>query len=122
MTNFQGSGLYNCFKFEEDVEGKMTIYLDIVFVENVIINYIILISTSIMSKHKIKHITLLLSSSIGGLYAILNYILPMNILENILVKIFFIKYSLGLFLHFNNTLKSCIRQEVICKTYVKLSA
>lgn len=66
----------------------MTVYLDVVFIENVIINYIILISTSIISKHKIKHIKLLLSSSIGGVYAILNYILPMNILENIFFKIF----------------------------------
>ncbi len=66
----------------------MTVYVDIVFIENVLINYIILLATSLISKNKIKYVSILLSSIIGGLYAILNYILPMNVLENIFFKIF----------------------------------
>ena len=66
----------------------MIVYLDVVFIENIIMNYIILLATSIISKQKIKIIEALLSSSIGGLYAVLNYILPMNVLENLLFKIF----------------------------------
>lgn len=66
----------------------MIVYLDIVFLENVVMNYIILIATSLISKNRIKLIPLFLASIIGALYAILNFILPMNTLENIFFKIF----------------------------------
>ena len=35
---------------------KMTVYLDVVFLENIIINYIIIYATGIISKTKIKQI------------------------------------------------------------------
>ena len=38
----------------------MTIYIDIVLVENIIMNYIILFATAIVLKIKIKHIRFLL--------------------------------------------------------------
>jgi len=65
----------------------MTIYLDVVLVENVLINYIILLSTAIISKAKISYAKILLASFIGGVYAILNYLVNLSIVPNILIKI-----------------------------------
>jgi len=65
----------------------MTIYLDIVFMENVLINYIILLATAIISKVKISSAKILLSSSVGGIYAILNYFADLNLFLSILIKI-----------------------------------
>lgn len=65
----------------------MTIYLDIVFIENLLINYIILIATSIIGKNKMHYFRFFISAALGGLYAILNYIIVISLLENILFKI-----------------------------------
>lgn len=66
----------------------MTIYLDIVLLENIVLNYIILLSTAIISKSKIIMWRILYSSIIGGIYAILNYISSVEFIINILFKIF----------------------------------
>lgn len=65
----------------------MTIYLDIVFFENFILNYIIILSTAIISKSKIKLTSKMLSSTIGGIFSILNYLMNINSLENMILKI-----------------------------------
>ena len=65
----------------------MTIYLDIVFFENFILNYIIILSTAIISKSKIKLTSIMLSSTIGGIFSILNYLMNINSLENMILKI-----------------------------------
>lgn len=65
----------------------MTIYLDIVFFENFILNYIIILSTAIISKSKIKLTSIMLSSTIGGIFSILNYLMNINSLENVILKI-----------------------------------
>ena len=65
----------------------MTIYIDIVFIENIIINYIILIATALISKIKIRHVPIMLSSILGGLYSILNYIISLSLFENIVFKL-----------------------------------
>lgn len=65
----------------------MTIYIDIVFIENIIINYIILVATALISKIKIRHVPIFLSSILGGLYSILNYIIPLSLFENIVFKL-----------------------------------
>ena len=56
----------------------MTIYIDVVLIENLIMNYIILFATAIVLKLKIKHIRLILASLIGAVYSILSY---MSLLE-----------------------------------------
>lgn len=56
----------------------MTIYIDVVLIENLIMNYIILLATGIILKEKIKHFRLIISSLIGAIYSIIAY---MNILE-----------------------------------------
>ena len=65
----------------------MTIYLDIVLLENIILNYIILLSTAIISKSKIIMNRILISSTIGGVYAILNYVSEKSGFVNIILKI-----------------------------------
>ena len=65
----------------------MTIYIDIIIVENLIMNYIILYATGLISKSKISHLRIFLASIIGALYAVAEYIFKLNIYSNILVKI-----------------------------------
>ena len=66
----------------------MTIYVDVVFIENLLINYIILCATAIIAKNKIHFLKFLLASSFGSLYAILNYIINLSNLENFFLKLF----------------------------------
>lgn len=65
----------------------MTIYIDIVLLENLCMNYIILFSTAYIIKLKIKHIRLIMSSLVGAIYAILAYANIMPIYTNLVVKI-----------------------------------
>ena len=65
----------------------MTIYIDIIIVENLIMNYIILYATGLISKSKISYSRIFLASSIGSIYAIMEYISRLNIYSNIFVKI-----------------------------------
>lgn len=65
----------------------MTIYIDIIIVENLIMNYIIIYATGLISKSKISHLRIFLASTIGAVYAITEYISKLNIYSNILVKI-----------------------------------
>ena len=51
----------------------MTVYLDVVLIENLCMNYIILFATSYILKIKQKHIMMILSSLLGGIYAIATY-------------------------------------------------
>lgn len=65
----------------------MTIYLDIVLIENLCMNYIILFAVGFIVKTKIKHFMLILSSVLGAIYAILSYIQIFSIYSNMLLKI-----------------------------------
>lgn len=65
----------------------MTIYLDIVLFENILLNYIIILSTAIISKEKINFIRIILSSILGGIFAILSYIERMPTFIEIVTKI-----------------------------------
>ena len=65
---------------------KLTIYIDVVLVENLIMNYIILLATGIIMKIKIKHLRLIISSLIGAIYTILTYVITIQIYSNFLLK------------------------------------
>lgn len=65
----------------------MTIYLDVVLFENFILNYIILLSTAIISKSRISTLKIMISSFIGGIFSILNYIVKLNLVFSIILKI-----------------------------------
>ena len=65
----------------------MTIYIDIVLLENLCMNYIILFGTGYIIKLKIKHIRIFASSIIGAIYAILAYAEIFPLYANAFVKI-----------------------------------
>ena len=65
----------------------MTIYLDIVLIENLCMNYIILFATGYLLKIKLKHTKLIISAILGGIYSILAYIQVLEIYSNFILKI-----------------------------------
>lgn len=65
----------------------MTIYIDVVIIENMVMNYIILFATGIVLKTKIKHLRLILASLIGAIYSIITYISSIQIYSNMIMKI-----------------------------------
>ena len=65
----------------------MSIYIDIILIENLIMNYIILYATEIISKNKVYHLRKILASLIGAIYVIIQYISKLNIYSNIIIKI-----------------------------------
>ena len=69
----------------------MTIYIDVVLAENLIMNYIILFTTGIILKEKINYIRFFLASLLGAIYSILAY---MEILK--LYSIFILKIILSI--------------------------
>lgn len=64
----------------------MTIYIDIIIVENLIMNYIILYATGLISKNKIYYLRILLASFIGAIYVAVQYISKLNIYSNMFIK------------------------------------
>ena len=65
----------------------MTIYIDIIFLENLFMNYIILFATGIIVKAPLKIVKTLLSSIIGSVYAVVSYMSILEINSNFLLKI-----------------------------------
>ena len=65
---------------------KITIYLDVIFLENLIMNAIIIYATAIFLKIKPQTTRVILSSAIGSIYAIVSYITQMQIYSSIISK------------------------------------
>ncbi len=65
----------------------MTIYLDVIMLENICMNYIILFATGLIAKAKISQIRIIFSSLLGGIYAILTFAPILEIYTNMVFKI-----------------------------------
>lgn len=65
----------------------MTIYLDVIFLENIVINYIMLYVTGIISKAQIKQKKLIAGALIGAIYSIIYYLLKLKLYSNCIIKI-----------------------------------
>lgn len=65
----------------------MTVYLDIILIENICMNYIILLATGLIVKNKITKTRILLSSLLGSIYAVTSYITKLEIYSTIIMKI-----------------------------------
>ena len=65
----------------------MTIYIDIVLIENLIMNYIILFTTAVVLKIKVNHISLILASLLGAGYSIIAYMGIIKVYSSIILKI-----------------------------------
>ena len=60
----------------------MTIYIDIIILENLIMNYIILYATGLISKNKIYYFRILCASLIGAIYSVTQYISKLQVYSN----------------------------------------
>lgn len=65
----------------------MTVYLDIVFFENVLMNYIIIFATGVVVKETFGKIRILISSIIGAIYTIIMYLNIIPIYSNFIMKL-----------------------------------
>ena len=65
----------------------MNVYIDIIFVENLLMNYIILYGTGFIQKDNMKSIKLIIASLIGAMYAIISYLKIIPIYSNVFIKI-----------------------------------
>ena len=90
----------------------MTFYIDIIFVENIIMNYIILFATGLIIKNNLKHLKLFLSSVIGATYAIMSYISNLEIYKNQVIE--FILSVVMIYIAFKpKSIKKMIKNIVI---------
>ncbi len=80
----------------------MTIYLDVVLVENLCMNYIILFATGYLLKRKMNHIRLILSALLGGIYSILAYMEILEIYSHFTLKIILSIFMVSIAYHANN--------------------
>ena len=64
----------------------MTVYLDVVFVENVLMNYIIIFATGVVIKTDCKKLRILLASCIGAVYTVVMYLDVLPIYSNFIMK------------------------------------
>lgn len=65
----------------------MTLYIDLILLENIIMNYIIILATGMICRVDIKQIRILLSSLIGAIYAVFIYAVNLEIYYNHITKI-----------------------------------
>lgn len=65
----------------------MTVYLDIIFLENLCMNYIILFATALIFRTRPKHLRIIISSILGGIYAILSLFKIFEFYQNIGFKV-----------------------------------
>lgn len=90
----------------------MTVYLDVVLLENLCMNYIILFATGYIMKIKMKQLRLVASSLLGGIYAVIAYLEILPIYSNLGMKI--ILSILMVYLAFNSkSIKNLSKQLVI---------
>lgn len=90
----------------------MTIYVDIIFLENLFMNYIILFATGTIVKAPIKIIRTFISSTIGSIYAIISYMSILEIYSNIFLKVI-LSISMVYIAFDNKSLKQFFKQLII---------
>ena len=90
----------------------MTIYLDIIFLENLFMNYIILFATGTIVKAPIRILRTAISSTIGSIYAVISYMSLLEIFSSTILKI---TLSLAMvYIAFNSkTLKQFFKHLII---------
>lgn len=65
----------------------MVIYLDIILLENLFMNYIILFATALITKNKAKIWRLAISSLLGGIYAAISFMSVLEIYSGLVLKV-----------------------------------
>lgn len=90
----------------------MTIYIDIVLIENIFMNYIILFATATINKTDIKLIRIFLASLLGGIYAIVAYISDLEFYKTLTLKLLLSIAMVYIALK-PSTMKKCLKQLLI---------
>ncbi len=99
----------------------MKIYLEYVFIENLIVNYVIVNQISIFTKIKISKINKFFSIFILSFYTVVEIVLKDNIISNILIKILVVNVSIYIGFRSKNLgvyLKEIVYYYIISFTYV----
>ena len=65
----------------------MTLYIDLILLENIIMNYIIILATGMICRGEVKLIRLFLGSVVGAVYAILVYVIDLEIYTKPIIKL-----------------------------------
>ena len=90
----------------------MTIYIDIIFLINLFMNFIILYACEIILKMPIKIIITIIAITIGSVYAVLSYMTILEIYSNKFLKII-LSISM-VYIAFNSkTLKLFLKQLLV---------
>lgn len=90
----------------------MTIYIDLIFLENIFMNFIIIYATSIILKKDLKILRISIGSVIGAAYACIYYLSNLEIYSNIILKI--ILSLVIVYISFNSkTVKSFLKELLI---------
>ena len=90
----------------------MTIYIDIVLIENLIMNYIILYGTGVLAKVPPKQVRIIIASLIGATYAIIAYMSKLKIYSTFILKI--ILSIIIVYIAFNpKNIKKMLKQLVL---------
>lgn len=90
----------------------MTIYIDVVLIENLCMNYIILFATGYILKEKRNSIRLILSALIGGIYSIIAYMQILDLYSNMGMK--FLLSVIMVYIAYNaKNIKKMARQIVM---------
>lgn len=66
---------------------KLTVYIEYIFIENLIMNYLLLYQTSSFIKEKVKNIKLIISAGVGAIYVCIMCFSKLDILNYSLLKI-----------------------------------
>ena len=90
----------------------MTIYLDVILLENLCMNYIILFATGMVNKLNLKQIRILLSSLLGAIYAVVSFLDILPIYLSLVVKILISICMIYLAFHPKN-IKTMLKELII---------
>lgn len=90
----------------------MTIYIDIILIENIIMNFIILLASNLINRSNINYTRVIIASILGSIYAILEYIYKGNIYSNQLIK-FILSVGMVYIAFKASTVKQLAKQLII---------
>lgn len=90
----------------------MIVYIDIVLIENIFMNYIILFATASINKVELKLIRIFIASLIGGIYAVVSYISDLDIYRTLILKLL-LSITMVYIALTPKTIKKCLKQLLI---------
>lgn len=90
----------------------MIVYIDIVLIENIFMNYIILFATATINKVELRLIRIFLASLLGGIYAVVSYISDLETYKTLTLKLLLSLAMVYIALK-PESIKKCLKQLLI---------